>query len=258
MDDAADIILRARQARPRRMLDPLGPGLAPADAAAGYALQRRVAERLGAVPPAGFKIGATTRRMQDYLGLAGPAVGFVPASSLRPAGATVRFDDFLNPGVECEIGVRLGRDLPPGPCPEAVAEAAVAEIFPAIEIVERRYDDLALLGTPTLIADQVYHAAGIPGTPVGAGWRDIDLGAVEGTIRVDGNVMGSGFGRELLGHPMRALAWLAESEGAAAFGGLRAGQRVWLGSVTPPIWLERPCEVEVAFAGLGSVGMRFA
>src|SRR4051812_35679388 len=99
MSDAADLILEARRAK--RALQPLGPA-APADPAAGYALQRRVAERLGAVPPAGFKIGATTRQMQEYLGLAGPAAGFVPAESLRPNGATLRFADFQNPGVECE------------------------------------------------------------------------------------------------------------------------------------------------------------
>jgi 2-keto-4-pentenoate hydratase len=255
MTDAAELILAARRDRPRRMLAPLGAGLAPADEAAGYALQRVVAERLGAVPPAGFKIGATARTMQDYLGLGGPAAGFVPASSLLADGATLRHADFLNPGVECEIGVRLGRDLPPGPCTEQAAAEAVAEVFPAIEIVERRYDDLKTLGTPTLIADQVFHAAGVTGASV-AGWREIDLGAVEGEIRVDGVARGSGFGRDLLGHPMRALAWLAASGGAAAFGGLRAGQLVWLGSVTPPIWLEAPAAVEVSFRGLGTVRVR--
>ena len=91
-DAAADTILAARRAK--RVLEPLGAA-APADPAAGYAIQRRVAERLGAVPPAGFKIGATTKQMQEYLGLSGPAAGFVPRESLRPDGATLRFADFL-------------------------------------------------------------------------------------------------------------------------------------------------------------------
>ena len=37
----------------------------------------------------------------------------------------------------------------------------------------------------------------------------------------------------------------------AALGGLKAGQVVMLGSVTPPIWLDRPCHVSVRFEGLG-------
>ena len=86
-DAVADAILAARRAK--RPLEPLGD-IAPADPAAGYAAQRRVAERLGAVPPFGFKIGATTKQMQEYLGLPGPAAGFVPRDSLRPDGATLR------------------------------------------------------------------------------------------------------------------------------------------------------------------------
>lgn len=254
MSDAAAIILEAR--RQRRILAPLG-ALAPADEAAGYALQREVARRLGADPPAGFKIGATARTMQDYLGLAGPAAGFVAAAGLHATPAALRFADFQAPGCECEIGLRLGRDLPPGPCTPEEAAAAVAEVFAAIEVVEKRYEDLQALGVPTLIADQVFHAGGVLGHSA-EGWRALDLGACAGRIRVDGALRGEGHGRDLLGHPMRALAWLAGSGAAAAFGGLRAGQVVFLGSVTPPIWLDGPCEVRVAFEGLGEVAVRFA
>ncbi|SDB61797.1 2-keto-4-pentenoate hydratase [Belnapia rosea] len=253
MDAAVEAILEARRAR--RVLAPLGTS-APADEAAGYALQRKVAEGLGAVPPAGFKIGATTRQMQEYLGLAGPAAGFVPQGSLNPGGAGFRFADFLNPGVECEIGVRLGRDLPAGPCTREAAAEAVAEVFPAVEIVERRYGDLGELGTPTLIADQVFHASGVLGAPA-EGWRGLDLAAVQGVFHVGGRVVGSGHGRDLLGHPFAALAWLAGSGAAREFGGLRAGQVIWLGSVTPPIWLDGPGEVVADFGPLGAARLRF-
>jgi 2-keto-4-pentenoate hydratase len=253
MSAASEAILAAR--RGKRVLAPLG-ALAPADVAAGYALQREVAEAMGAVPPAGFKIGATTQQMQAYLGLSGPAGGFVPQASLHANGAAFRFADFLNPGVECEIGVRLGRDLPAGPTTPEQAAAAVAEVFPAVEIVERRYGDLGELGTPTLIADQVFHAAGVLGAPR-PGWQALDLGAAKGVFTVAGQVVGEGHGRDLLGHPMAALAWLAGSGAAAVFGGLRAGQVVWLGSVTPPIWLAGPCEVVADFDLLGEVRLRF-
>lgn len=238
------------------MLAPLGAA-APADEAAGYAVQQSVAQALGAVPPAGFKIGATAKGMQAYLGLTAPVAGFVAGKGLHAPGATLHFADYLAPGVECEVGVRLGRDLPAGPCTADEAAACVAEVFAAIEIVEKRYGDLAVLGVPTLIADQVFHAGGVCGAPA-PGWPGLDLAAVAGRITVDGAVKGEGMGADLLGHPMHALAWLAESGCAAAFGGLRAGQVVFLGSVTPPIWLEGPGLVEVAFSGLGTVRLRFA
>lgn len=253
MQDATRLILEARKGR--RILAPLAAA-APANVAGGYAVQREVAEALGAVPPAGFKIGATTKQMQDYLGLTHPAAGFVPGPSLNADGFTAPFASFIAVGVECEVGVRLGADLPFGPTTRAQAEAAVADVFPAIEIVEKRYGDLAALGTPTLIADQVFHASGVLGKPA-ADWRGLDLGAMRGELFVDGASRGGGHGRDLLGHPFEALAWLAGSGAAEVFGGLRAGQVVWLGSVTPPIWLDGPCEVRVEFEGLGRVGVRF-
>lgn len=112
--NAAKMILEARQAR--RVLAPLGAA-APADAPAAYAVQRELADMLGAVPPGGFKIGATTRQMQEYLGLSGPAAGFVPKTSLNASGLSVPFADFIGVGVECEVAVRLGADLPPAPAP---------------------------------------------------------------------------------------------------------------------------------------------
>jgi 2-keto-4-pentenoate hydratase len=103
--EAAEAIIDARRAR--RILAPLG-AIAPKSVEAGYAVQKEVALRMGGLPPAGFKIGATTKQMQAYLGLSGPAGGFVPKAGLRMSPATVRFADFLNPGLECEVGLRLG------------------------------------------------------------------------------------------------------------------------------------------------------
>jgi len=252
-DLIADLILAARRAQ--RQLDSLGPA-APEDAAAGYAAQFALALKMDAVPPAGFKIGATAKVMQDYLGLTGPAAGFVARDGLLETGGSARFTDFRKPGVECEVALRLGADLPPGPCSRDQAGAAVAEVFAGIEIVEGRYGDLVALGTPTLIADQVFHAGGVLGIPA-PGWPAIDLAAARGEIFVDGVSRGSGVGADLLGHPLAALAWLADSGAAHAFGGLKARQVVFLGSVTPPIWLDGPCEVVVQFDLLGTTRLRF-
>ncbi len=75
---------------------------------------------------------------------------------------------------------------------------------------------------------------------------------------MDGHQRDEGVGADLMGHPMNCLAWLGGSSVAAAFGGLKAGQVVMLGSVTPPIWLDGPGEAVVAFTGLPEVRVRFA
>jgi len=257
---AAAALFAARKAR--RAAGPLPAAIVPHDIAEGVAVQLALARLVGEDPPAGFKIGATTKRMQDYLGLTGPAGGFMPRAGLHASGAELAWSDYRGVGVECEIAVRLARDLPFGPCDMIRAAASVAELFAASEVVENRYGpppagDLAALGTPTLIADQVYHAAAVLGTPP-ANWRELDLPAMPGRISVDGVERASGHGADLLGNPLQALAWLAASEVAQAFGGLRAGQVIMLGSVTPPIWLDGPCAVSVAFDGLPEVRLRFS
>ncbi len=247
---AAHALIAAR--RSRRVLDRLPPGIAPRALADGIAAQLAVARLSGAQPPAGFKIGATSRRMQEYLGLPGPLTGFMAEAGLHGSGSTLSFASFLNPGVECELAVVLAQDLPPGPCSNAQAAAAVGEVMAGIEVVENRYGPLDVLGSPTLVADQVYHAGAVLGAPY-PDWRSLDLLTLAGSVSVDGRERGTGTGADLLGDPMGALAWLAASEEVKAFGGLRAGQVVMLGSVCPPIWLEGPAEITVQFAPLPSV-----
>lgn len=246
---AAAALMGARNQPRRAPMAPLPPAARPMTLADGIAAQLALSQLHGQAAPGGFKIGATTQRMQAYLGLDGPAAGFMPRDNLHASGSTLAFAGFLRPGVECEIAVHLGHDLPPGPCTPDQAAAAVDRVMAAIEIVENRYADLAAFGTPSLLADQVFHAGAILGEPL-ADWHTLDLQTIAGSMTVNGAPVGNGVGGDLLGHPMQALAWLASSPEAAAFGGLRAGQIVMLGSVTPPIWLDGPAEIVVSFPPL--------
>jgi 2-keto-4-pentenoate hydratase len=245
--------------RARRPLEPLPAHLAPRNEAEAVAVQHALALQRGATVPAGFKIGATGKRMQDFLGIHAPAAGFIAAGTLHPTGTTLRYADYLHPGVECELAVRLADDLPPGPCSEQQAAAAIGEIFAAIEIVENRYASIAGFGVPALMADQFFNAAAIAGPPAAA---PPDLATLHGRIEVGGVLRDEGDATELLGHPVRCLAWLAAAPLAAAFGGLRAGQVILLGSVTPPVWLAPdlplPATVSVNFPPLPPVTFMFS
>jgi 2-keto-4-pentenoate hydratase len=250
-EPAAAALHEARQRRTQ--IAPLPSAIAPRTEAEGAAVQRALAHRTGAASPGGFKIGATARRMQEYLGLSGPAAGFMALGNIHRSGASVHFADFVHPGVECELAVRLARDLPAGPCSAEEAASAVGELVAGIEIVENRYGELLELGVPTLIADQVFHGACVLGEPGIQDWRSLDIGALPGRLIVDGHQRDEGVGADLMGHPMNCLAWLAGSSVAAAFGGLRTGQVVMLGSVTPPVWLTGPATVTVDFSPLPPV-----
>src|SRR5580704_718407 len=147
---AAQAIATAR--RNRTPLQSLPPEIAPNDEAEGYLIQRAVHDLLlpyegGLV---GYKIGCTSNVMQRYLGIPHPCGGGVFARGVHDSGASLRNKDFVRVGVECEIAVRLKRDLLPSEFPfttEWVTEAIEA-YYPAIEIVDDRYLKWQALGAP--------------------------------------------------------------------------------------------------------------
>ena len=102
----------------------------------------------------------------------------------------------------------------------------------------------------------MFHAACVIGAA--GNWRGLDLTTIRGRLLRDGMEIDSGLGGDLMGHPMASLAWLAGSPEASAFGGLRAGQVVMLGSVTPPLWLDSPARITVQFDDLPQVELTLA
>ncbi len=205
-------------------------------------------------PCIGFKIGCTTTVMQDYLGIAHPCAGSLYRSRVVGSGAVFSLSRFRRVGVELEIAVRLGRDLPARPTPydRAEIEAAVDSLHPSIELVEDRYEDWRSIGTPTLVADDFFSAGCVLGP---AAEHAGDLGGEACEILVDGAAAGAGHGRDILGHPLEALRWLADHPPATS--GLENGQAVTLGSVAKTLWIEGPVRVEGRYASLGSVACAF-
>src|ERR1700704_5475594 len=165
---AAEIIASTR--RNRTPLTPLAADIAPLDEADGYRIQDAVhgllAADFGAL--AGYKIGCTSAVMQQYLAIPHPCAGGVFAKGLHDSGAILSTRDFVRVGVECEIAVRLARDLLPTEAPftaEWVAESIEAYL-PAIEIVDDRYSDWQTMGAPILVADDFFAAGCVLGKPV--------------------------------------------------------------------------------------------
>lgn len=254
---AAGIIAEARLGR--RLLTPLAADVAPADPAEGYrvqfALHGLLRPRLG--PRVGWKIGATTRVMQEWLAIDHPCGGGVLESGLRPDGGSFVAAQCFRPMVETEIVARLSADLParPGGHDRQSVATAVASLHPGIELVDDRYDDFAAVGVPALIGDDFFQAGAVIGAAA-PDWRALDLPALRGRVTISGAARGEGVGAAMMGHPLAALAWLANTLNAAGTA-LRAGEFVFLGSVVAPQPVVAGDRVEVAFDGLGRVGVSF-
>lgn len=246
----------------RKSLTPLAalaPATAPKSIEDGYRVQSQVhqflAADLGAL--AGYKIGCTSEVMQRYLAIPHPCAGGVHARAVHRSGAALSTAGFVRVGVECEIAVRLGRDLGAADAPftrESVA-AGIECYLPAIEIVDDRYADWATLGAPTLIADDFFAAGIVLGAPV-APSAVADLAQVEGRALINGQQAGRGTGADALGHPHNALVWLANHL-ASQGSGLRAGEIVMTGSLVKTVWLKAGDQATMEFSGLGRVQVRF-
>jgi 2-keto-4-pentenoate hydratase len=254
---AAERIAAARRAR--MPLAALPADVAPRDEADGYRIQHALHDLLQPDfgPLVGHKIGCTSAVMQQYLGIPHPCSGGVFEKSVHRSGAVLRHGDFVRVGVECEIAVRLGRDLPPSDAPftaERVA-GAIEAYLPAIEIVDDRYADWRGIGAPTLVADDFFAAGCVLGEAVPQSAVP-DLLTLVGRASINGVEVGRGTGADVLGHPHHALAWLA-NHFADGGQGLRAGEIVLTGSLVQTIWLEANDRVEMDLSGLGTVAVVF-
>ena len=245
--------------RMRVPLAPLAPEVAPQDEVEGYAVQRAVHDLLlphhGAL--VGYKIGCTSRVMQDYLGIPHPCSGGVFERGVHESGVKLASGDYVRVGVECEIAMRLARDLAPSEEPftsEWVIEAVDA-CHGAIEIVDDRYQQWETLGAPTLISDDFFAAGCVLGAPV-ARTHLPDLRTLLGRALINGVEAGRGSGADVLGHPGEALAWLANHL-ALEGRGLHAGQIVLTGSLVKTVWLKAGDHVAMELSGLGRVEATF-
>ncbi|MBV8567766.1 MAG: fumarylacetoacetate hydrolase family protein [Methylobacteriaceae bacterium] len=251
---AARFIADARVAR--SPLPVLPAEFRPESERCAYAVQVLVHQHLaeaGMGLLAGYKIGCTTPVMQHYLGIPNPCAGGIVSTGVHASGWVVDGARFCRIGIECEIGLRVGRTLEPSDAPftaESVA-SSVDACMAAVEIVDDRYVDWRTTGTPTLIADDFFGAGCVLGASVPAK-NAPDLAGLIGEVLINGASAGTGSGADVMGHPYRALAWLANNL-ADRGRRLEAGAVVLSGSVVQTRWLSPGDRVTVSLAGLGSV-----
>jgi 2-keto-4-pentenoate hydratase len=154
-------------------------------------------------------------------------------------------------GLEFEVGVRLGRDLPSGQAPftrERVAEA-VDGVCAAVEVVDDRNADYATLEARSLIADNSWNAGAVLGA-FARSWDNLE--SATGIVWANGQEIDRGYGRDVLGHPFVPLTWLANHL-AESGGALRAGDIVLTGSLIPTRFPKEAGAYRYELAGIGTV-----
>lgn len=255
---AAKFLYDAHKAR--ATYEALPDDLFPRDIGEAYDIQEAFYELLiperGAI--VGYKVALTTPVMQKMLGFGHPASGAVFTSGVHRSPVTIKRSDFVRLGVECEIAVLLDQDLPASAAPydrDSVA-GAVAVLMPAFELIEDRAADYSNLNFLGVVADNSWNAGIVLGEAV-ADWQGIDLVETTGVMSINGEPAGEGKGGDVLGHPLEALAWLANNL-AERGQSLKKDMVVMTGSIVSSKFLNQGDEAHFAIDTLGDVRLTVA
>lgn len=246
---------QAAQHRARKPLDVMLQPFAPQTMAEAYAVQASFVSRLADTrgPAAGYKIAYTNAIMRERSGVALPCYGRIPANLVYDSPAAVDAGDYGQVGIECEVAVKLGADLPASGAPytrDSIA-GCIEWLAASFELVDRREAPSLQGQMPEIcsIVVNISNGGAVLGEPI-ADWQNIDLAAARGTMSVNGETVGEGVGSDVMGHPLEPLAWLANTlaeEGVS----MEKGALILTGSFAPPVMLNPGDKASIHIEGLG-------
>ena len=255
---AEDLLAAERAGQQTGLMSLRHPGL---DLATAYRIQDAlVAAKLAAGrKQIGWKIGLTSKAMQDALKIDTPDSGVLFDDMLFQSGETVPSGRFIEPRIEAEIAFIMGADLPLAPTRADVLTATEA-VAPALEILDTRiFRKDPATGTLRVITDTISDNAANAGIVLGAARHraDMDLRWVGAIVTLDGEVEETGLGAGVLNDPPMGIVWLAERL-AGQGQQIRRGEIVLSGSFIRPLEAPSGCRIDADFGEFGEVSVTFA
>ena len=235
------------------------PQVMPGDERTAYKVQdaflKTLVPRQG--PVVGYKIALTSPQILQQTGLKGPCYGPIRKKRLFEHKATVRADRWTRLGVELEVIFVIGRDVPKPrkPYDRHSIAAYVGEVRAGFELIEDRGADYTRLSENGLIMDVGWNGGSLIAQH-NKNWRNLDLGALNGTIYFDGKEVRAGHSGDVLGHPLNALAWLANKLGEHGKT-LKKGMIVSSGSMVACQFVPPGSTAVGKIEGLGEVSLKY-
>jgi 2-keto-4-pentenoate hydratase len=229
------------------------PNIEPPDA---YRIQLALIEmkKAAGAKVVGKKIGLTSKAMQKMLSVDQPDYGHILDHMVLQDGAAFAVRELIQPKIEPEIAFILDENLEgPGITPIQVL-AATRFVIPALEIIDSRIEGWKIRLCDT-IADNASSARVVLG---GSPKRidQVDLKLVGMVLEKNGEIIQTGAGGAVLGHPAAAVAWLANAIGQ--FGvSLEAGEIIMPGALCAASDVSPGDLLQASFDGLGTVSVRF-
>jgi 2-keto-4-pentenoate hydratase len=228
------------------------PTLGMAD---GYAVQEELVKLLLADGDRiiGYKVGLTSKAMQERVGVDSPDYGPVLASTVYRNGDTIALDKFIAPRIEAEILFVMGERLAGPGVTVTQARAAIAGAVAGMEIVDSRIADWRIKLADT-VADLASNGAMATTSKV-VPLSEFDPRLVGMTLTRNGELIDTGAGAAALGDPVAVVAWLANVLGENGVA-LEPGHLVMTGALHAMVPMTAGDVFRAEFDHLGPITVR--
>jgi 2-keto-4-pentenoate hydratase len=203
---------------------------------------------------AGFKVGLTSRAMQRQLKVDSPDFGHLFADMVLDPEQPIDLGRFIAPRIEPEISFVLAHDISgPGLTRDELA-AAIDHAVASMEIIDSRIADWRI-GLADTIADNASSGALVLGSRQ-VGIDEVDLALVGNVLLRNDEIVTTGAGAAVLGHPLNAALFLVNTLGE--FGrSLPAGSVVMAGALSGSVPIAAGDTFTARFSALGDVSATF-
>lgn len=224
-----------------------------------YAIQRAFIDRKLAEGRKiiGWKIGLTSRAMQQQLNITTPDSGVLLDDMAFANGATVPANRFIAPRIEAEIAFVMKAPLH-GEVTRDQVLAATDYVAPALEILDTRILRAQNDQTRTII-DTISDNAANAGIVMGDARHDpnADLRWVGAIVKRDGVVEETGLGAGVLDDPITGIIWLAHRMGQYGQR-IEPGQIILSGSFIRAMECPSGAHIDADFGPFGHLTCTFA
>ncbi|MFG6120112.1 2-keto-4-pentenoate hydratase [Thalassobacillus sp. B23F22_16] len=197
----------------------------------------------------GWKMGLTSRAKQESVGVKEPIYGRL-TQSMEVADRKLELSGLIHPRVEPEVAFVMKDELKGENLTPRDIWAATDFIMPAVEVIDSRYKNFSFT-LEDVVADNASSSKFFLGDQAYSPYHT-SLSDMPVSLYKNGEVVQSGSGAAVLGHPVRSIMELAKMINRLGLS-IDPGMVILTGGITEAVHVYDGDDIEVDFGTLGKM-----
>ena len=203
----------------------------------------------------GYKIGCTNEAVKKELNVVEPIFGALFKNKVIENNSNVSMKNFIKVGVECEIYVNIAKDIiNQDQFSKEKIENLINYCGLSLEIVEDRFVEIKKNSIDHIIIDGSLGNSIILGKKIRHKFSNYSK--LIGRLFLNNKEIYSCSSDSILGNPLNALKWYFQKK-LALNRTINKGEIISLGSITPLLWINKPCTIKAKIDELGECSINF-